>query len=254
VSSGARRAVDKDPLCPVGWIVVKPLRVRDAVEVVYSEDHWRLLGELRSRAVRVMEAIAPVVEALVIGSVARGDVHVNSDVDIALLDPVAPSIIEERLADKGFNVEFRELVQATPRRTPRLYVHLGDNVRVSIPLTRLTRLEEEFYKFAGSLTYSELRKDLRVPGVNKRLLLIVPTELGHLEFSIVDEIEEAARILGVSQDVVRERVEMLLRRDERGRSGLYLRVEIPAWESAEEVIRRVSRRIPALRKILSEWI
>jgi len=54
--------------------------------------------------------------------------------------------------------------------------------------------------------------------------------------------------------VVSERVEMLLRRDERGRSGLYLRVEIPAWESAEEVIRRVSRRIPALRKILSEWI
>jgi predicted nucleotidyltransferase len=95
---------------------VKPLRVKDEVEVVYSQQHWRLLCELRSRARQLLTALP---ETLLVGSVARGDVHGGSDVDIALLEPSPPSIVEERLAGKGINVVVRELVQATPLSTPR---------------------------------------------------------------------------------------------------------------------------------------
>ena len=230
---------------------VKPLRVKDEVEVVYSREHWRLLCELRSRARQLLTALP---EALLVGSVARGDVHGGSDVDIALLEPSPPSIVEERLAGKGINVVVRELVQATPLSTPRLYIHLEGNSKVSVPLAPLARLEEEFYRFAGSIGLAQLEKGERVAGVNKRLLAVIPTPRGHIEFSIIGREEEVARMLGVSVDVVKDRVSALTRRDERGRTGLYLRLEIPAWESPEEAIARVAKRVPALRNKLEGWL
>ena len=230
---------------------IKPVRVRDAVEVVYDDDHWRLLRELRSKARGVMVLLPG---SLLVGSVARGDVHEGSDVDVALLDPLPPSLVEEKLRAAGLEVELREVIQATPLSTPKLYIHLGDRVKVSVPLARLSRLEEEFYRFAGSVSLRELEAGVRRAGVNKRLLAILPTSRGHIEFSVLGRIEEVARLLGVSQDVVRERVEALLRRDERGRSGLYLRLEVPPWESVEEAVRRAMRRIPALRDRLEGWL
>ena len=230
---------------------VKPVRVKDAVEVVYSEERWRLLQRLRSRA-RPLFAALP--EALLVGSVARGDVHEGSDVDVALLEPAPPSLVEERLAAAGFQVVVRELVQATPISTPKLYIHVGESEKVSVPLARLSRLEEEFYRFAGSISLRQLERGERVPGVNKRLLAVIPTARGHVEFSVVDREEEVARMLGVSADVVRDRVSALTRRDERGRTGLYLRLEIPAWESPEEAIARLAKRVPALREKLEGWL
>jgi predicted nucleotidyltransferase len=53
---------------------------------------------------------------------------------------------------------------------------------------------------------------------------------------------------------VRDRVSALTRRDERGRTGLYLRLEIPAWESPEEAIARLAKRVPALREKLEGWL
>ena len=230
---------------------VKPVRVKDEVEVVYSQERWRLLRELRSRARQLLTALPG---ALLVGSVARGDVHEGSDVDVALLEPTPPSLVEERLAAASFQVVVRELVQATPLSTPKLYIHLEGNSKVSVPLARLSRLEEEFYRFAGSIGLAQLERGERVPGVNKRLLAVIPTPMGHVEFSIIGREEDVARMLGVSVDVVRDRVSALTRRDERGRTGLYLRLEIPVWESPEGTIVRAAKRVQALRNKLESWL
>jgi len=188
--------------------------------------------------------------SLLVGSVARGDVHRGSDIDVALLDPRPPSLVEEHLRLAGFAVAARELVQATPLSTPKLYIHLSGGEKVSIPLAKLSRVEEEFYRFAGSITLEQLTRGERVMGVNKRLLAIIPTGAGHIEFSVIGREAEVADLLGVSIDTVMDRVKALTRRDEVGRTGLYLRIEIPEWESPESVIARVAKRVPALR----DWV
>lgn len=185
--------------------------------------------------------------SLLVGSVARGDVQRSSDIDVALLDPISPSLVEEQLRLSGFTVAVRELVQATPLSTPKLYIHLSGGEKVSLPLAKLSRVEEEFYRFAGSITLEQLVKGERVPGVNKKLLAIIPTSAGHLEIPIIGREAEVADLLGVSIDAVIDRVRALMKRDEVGRTGLYLRVEIPDWESPEAVITRVAKRVPALR-------
>jgi predicted nucleotidyltransferase len=194
---------------------VKPVRVKDAVEVIYSEERWRLLQRLRSRARPLLAALP---EALLVGSVARGDVHEGSDVDVALLEPAPPSLVEERLAAAGFQVVVRELVQATPISTPKLYIHVGESEKVSVPLARLSRLEEEFYRFAGSISLRQLERGERVPGVNKRLLAVIPTARGHVEFSVVGREEEVgahARGLGGRREGQGERA------NEEGREGAH---------------------------------
>ncbi len=189
--------------------------------------------------------------SLLVGSVARGDVREGSDVDVALLDPLPPSLVEERLRAAGLAVALRELVQATPLSTPKLYLHLEGGEKVSVPLAELSRVEEEFYRFAGSITLEQLRRGERVPGVSKQLLAIIPTERGHVEFSVLGREAEVARLLGVSLEAVLDRVRALTRRDRVGRTGLFLRVEIPAWESAEAAVEELARRVPALRRKLA---
>jgi predicted nucleotidyltransferase len=49
---------------------------------------------------------------------------------------------------------------------------------------------------------SSLQKDLRVAGVDKRLMLIEPYKEGHLESSVVDQEEQAAKVVGVSVETV----------------------------------------------------
>lgn len=230
---------------------VKPVRVRDHQEVVYSQEHWRLLEALRSRAKPLMALLR---DSLLVGSVARGDVHKSSDVDVALLDPQSPSVIEEKLASRGFRVAYRELIQATPSHAPKLYIYLEGGEKVSIPLSRLSRIEEEFYRFAGSVNLVQLEKGGRVPGVNKKLRAVLPKAWGHVEIPVIDNEDEVAGLLGVSIETVRDRVEALSRRAERGRTGLFLKVVIPAWDSPEEAVARIARRVPALKSKVDEWI
>ena len=229
---------------------IKPVKTRDKVLITYTKKHWDLLDKFRRRALTIMEALHPQVRLLLVGSVARGDVHEGSDVDLAMLEPYPPGLLEELLTSKGFHICSREVVQATPLSTPKLYLHIPGNVKVSIPLSRLSPLEEEFYRFAGCLTLNGLKEARRVAGVNKRLLLILPTSEGHVEFSIIGREAEAARILNVSIRIVGERVEKLLTRDRRGRRGLYIRALIPPWEGTEEFIKKLQRKHPSLRNIL----
>ncbi len=218
---------------------IRPERPGQEREVVYSEYHWRVLREKRDKAIRIMRALREL-DPIVHGSVARGDVNPESDVDIVVLSPVPYSIVRMLLESHGFKISHVELVMATPRTTPRLYIYLDPEEEqvVTLPIVRLGKNEEEFYKFSGMLRLQDLEMGRRVPGVNKRLMLIQPTEKGHIEWSILGREHEVAKILGVSTEVVLERVQMLTKRAEVGRTGTFIRLVLDPEEPVEDIVRR----------------
>jgi predicted nucleotidyltransferase len=144
------------------------------------------------------------------------------------------------------------LVQAHPNYTPKVYLYLDDReeVVVSFPLREFRLREREFYKWGGELTLNELKEDLRVPGVDKRLKLIIPKPWGHVEYSVIGREGEVARVVGISIETVYERVRVLTRRREVGRTGLFIEEEIPPEESIEEAVLRVAREKKLFRRIL----
>ncbi len=226
------------------------------VEVVYGEDRWRLLREKRGRALRVLRALGPLArDAVVHGSVARGDVRPGSDVDVAIVRPVAPALVEVYLEASGLRPVAKEIVQATPSNTPKVYLYL-DYERltvVSYPLAPLRPREREFYSWGGEATLEELERGVRKPGVDKRLMLIVPTERGHVEAPVQGNEGWVARLLRVSPDTVAERVRVLTRRREHGHTGVFLRVELEPEEPVEEAVARLREENPLFRRALRGW-
>ncbi|MDW8010561.1 MAG: nucleotidyltransferase domain-containing protein, partial [Sulfolobales archaeon] len=187
----------------------KVLRVPEFREVEYDNYRWTLLRRLRDAAASLMKALVqcgylPVLH----GSVARGDVDRDSDVDIALLHTTSPAVFEACVDRWGLKVYRKIIVRATPISTMRVVYELSSNgdVVVSIPLEKLSPRELEFYKFGGGISYDELVRNVRVPGVTKSLVLVVPTEKGHREAPVVGYEHYVAKLLGISVDTVLERV------------------------------------------------
>ncbi len=206
--------------------------------VRYSEDHWNLLRNLRRRAWEIMSRIPAV--SYLHGSTARGDVNEKSDIDIVILDVIPSYLIEASL-----DYVSRRMVQATPNGVIRAVYELDDKTSVIFPLVPMKERELEFYDFGGKIP---MGFQGRVPGVNKKLLMILPNEEGHEEWSIINREEEVAHILGISPDTVRERVRVLRRRDRIGRTGVYLNIEVPENRGVEEYLKILSDRDPAIRR------
>lgn len=222
-------------------------------EVYYEPWRWRLLEEKRGLALAVMRVLAGSFgEVITHGSIARGDVDRDSDVDIVIVNPPSPSLVELALERGGFRVKWREIVQATPSYTPKVYLYLDYEglLVVSYPLARLKPREREFYKWGGEVGLQELLQGVRVPGVDKRLMLIEPTSYGHRESPVTGREGVVARILGISPETVAERVRVLTRRREHGRTGVFLKVELSPEESVEEAIDRVARENPLFRRAI----
>jgi predicted nucleotidyltransferase len=222
----------------------------DRREVVYTEENWRILREKRERAREVMQRLYEFgLESILYGSVARGDVSPSSDVDIFIPLQVPSYRIELALDD--FEILEKRIVQATPNYAIKGEFVLEDNTTVSFPLVKMKERELDFYRFGGAVSYEELLEDKRVAGVDKRLVLIIPTERGHLEIPI-DELQpaEVARILGVCIDIVEERIRVLERRREVGRTGVFLLERIPLDSNFESVLKTIAERNPAVRKRL----
>jgi predicted nucleotidyltransferase len=223
-------------------------------EVVYGDDHWRLLKELRIKAREVMEIfVRHGLQVWVHGSIARGDVREKSDVDVVIPIKTPGLIVEHILEESGFKPFSRYIIAATPTTTPKGIIYLDDEERVSVsfPLFDYKPREVEFYKYSGVLTYSQLLADERVPGVNKNLVLIIPTESGHLEAPVPGYEDYVAKVLGVSVDIVRERVEVLTRRDQVGRTGIFAKIALAPGESFEEAIERLLREKPLIRRTIN---
>ena len=231
----------------------------DHAEVVYDSRRWRLLSEKRAKAVKVMEVLArriPKGLMVVHGSVARGDVSENSDIDVAILEPLPPSIVELALEHGGFKPVMKTLVQATPSNTPKAYIHLDykDELVVSIPLAPLKPREREFFRWGGELGLDGLLRNIRVPGVDKRLMLIEPTKKGHRESPVPGNEGRVAKVLGISEATVKERVRVLTKRREHGHTGVFIKVELGPDEPLEDVIRRLAKSEPLFRRAMRGWI
>jgi len=229
------------------------MRRPEVREVIYDEARWELLRSLRAKAMWIMEALeARGISSIVHGSLARGDVGPKSDVDIFIPEPPASAVVEAALELSGFKPVRKLLVQATPAYVPKAYIELDEQTSISFPLAKMRPIEREFYSFGGELNLDGLRADERVPGVDKRLMLIEPTERGHVESSIIGREGEVARLLGISIETVMDRVRALLRRDEVGRTGVFLKRELGPDESFEAVLADIAAGSPAVRRRLME--
>ena len=227
----------------------KPVKRAERVEIVYDKRHWNLLNQLRSKAVELMETLDNChLRSIVHGSIARGDVSETSDIDMFLPDPPSSFIIETSLERSGFTVHQRTIVQATPLYALKGYIGLDQQSSLSFPLVKLRPVEKDFYRFGGEAFLSTLRENKRVPGVDKRLMLIEPTAEGHVESAIVGREEMVANLLRVSLNTVLDRVRALLRRDEVGRTGVFIKRELASDETFEQALKKLADQNPAVRR------
>jgi len=229
-------------------MVKRPEVLHDARTVTYEQHHWALLSQLRLHAIKIIHKIesSVAVQPLVHGSIARGDVSESSDIDIIIRQPISSYRLELAL---GPPLE-RELVQATPSMILKGHLYLEDNVVVSFPMFRLRPREEEFYQWGGAIDLKGLEEGKRVPGVDKRLVLIEPSLTGHTEYGVIGHEHEVAKKLKVSVGIAKERVRVLTRRDSVGRTGVYLTRPLAESESFEEVAKQLQDSDPALRRTI----
>ncbi|MEM0355544.1 MAG: nucleotidyltransferase domain-containing protein [Desulfurococcaceae archaeon] len=223
--------------------------------VNYSDEHWRLLRDLRSIAIEILKVLHKRgIEAYVHGSVARGDVKKNSDVDIVILDPIPPYLVEHVLEENNIEVIARYIIVATPTCTPKAKIVLDSEEKrtISFPLYPYKPREFEFYKFGGIIDLNELLKEKRVPGVNKKLMFIEPTEQGHVEFSIMGYENLVASKLGISIETVYERVSVLSRRDEIGRTGIFVEYMLNPEETFEEALENILKKHSIIKESLKD--
>ncbi|MEM2144497.1 MAG: nucleotidyltransferase domain-containing protein [Candidatus Jordarchaeaceae archaeon] len=229
-------------------MVEKPVVIGDKIEVKYNIKRWRLLKRLRGKAIDIMEVLSRFgISTIVHGSIARGDVKESSDVDIFIPYVISSFLVENALGEIKRDFFSREIVQATPQYAPKAYIFLEEKVSVSFPLVNLRRLENDFYYFGGALSLEGLKQDRRVPGVDKRLMLIEPTKYGHLESPVVGRESVVAKVLGVSLDIVNQRVRVLLKRDKIGRTGVYLKKVLEKNDNFEQVLKKIADKDSVVR-------
>ena len=200
------------------------------------------MDTLRTRAIEIMKKLP--VKSYMYGSVARGDVTSKSDIDIVILDVISSYMVESFI-----DFESRFIVQATPNSVVKSRYKIDYRTFLTLPLIPMNRREVQFYDFGGK---TDAQKGDRVVGVNKNLLLIEPTEYGHVEWSIIGKEVQAAKILKIDVDTVKERIRVLSRRDKIGRTGVYMNVEVPPNRGVEEYLKILMDRDPAVRRVVME--
>lgn len=189
-------------------------------------------------------------QAIVHGSIARGDVDKNSDIDIFIPNPPSSFLIETALEQTKIPVATRMIIQATPAYAMKAYIEIDATTIVSFPLMAPRRVEREFYLFSGEINLTQLKTETRVRGVDKRLMLIEPTQKGHVESSILNREEQVAKALGVAVETVLDRVHALMKRDAVGRTGVFVKKELGPNETFELAMKRLAAENPAVRRRL----
>ena len=230
-------------------VVAKPSRHAEYSEVFYNSAHWTLLEELREKAVQIMTALEGFrLHAIVHGSIARGDVNKNSDIDLFIFEPRSSFLIETALERASVPVNNRFLIQATPNYAMKAHLEIDVGITVSFPLMRMRRVEREFFKYGGEASLIQLKKGARVAGVDKRLMLIEPIAKGHMESSIINHEDAVAKQLGVSTETVLDRIHALLKREEVGRTGVFMKRELGSDETFEQALKKLADENPLIRR------
>lgn len=225
--------------------------VGEQAEILYDEERWAILKTLREKCALLFRVLGKFRPA-VYGSVARGDVHEGSDVDVV----IPYTIAEFELLTLLDRVEFRAtvqkfVVQATPLAALKALIVLDETTAITYPLVPFLAREYEFFRFGGWLEAPAFDLTTRVPGVNKKLLLVTPTPAGHVTTRVTREnAGQVARVLDIQLQTVLERIRVLTRRDAVGRTGVYLRRELAPDESFGEVVRDLAASNPATKRRL----
>jgi len=217
--------------------------------IQYTEDDWTLLSSKRNRAIEILEMFKQF-NPFVYGSIARGNVHKESDIDVIFLNQIPTFQVEIILEKNGYTNYLREIIMATPQDSIRLYIHLNELECITIPLSKMEKKKLEFYDFGGKINLSKLKEGTRVPGIDKRLVLIVPNKEGHEEFSVINRENTAANQVGISISAINERKKVLLRREKHGRTGVFLKRELGRDETTEEVLKELANKKSFVRKKL----
>jgi len=234
-------------------MAAKPEKRSEFKEVTYSIERWDLLKNYREKAINLMATLENShIRAIVHGSIARGDVTSKSDIDIFIPEPPSSFLVETALEKTGLNFNSRYVVQATPNYAMKAHIEIDEKTIVSFPLMCMRRVEREFYRFGGEMSLSSLQQDLRVAGVDKRLMLIEPTVKGHLESNVVDHEEQAAKVVGVSAETVLDRAHALLKRYKVGRTGVFIKKELTVDETFELALKKLADANPAVRRRIKE--
>lgn len=226
-------------------------RYQDYLQIIYDNSRWKLLSYFRKEAFEIMIALSSQnILSSIHGSVARGDVNTDSDIDVYVPYVISSLKIELSLTMNGINIHSRKIAQATPNHAPKAHIYLDAEERktVTFPLFPFSTSELEFYKFGGVVGLDDIKNDVRVPGCDKRLMLIEPTEKGHIESSIKDYETEVASKIGINVSTVKERIRVLNRRAEKGRTGIILSVPLLRDEVFEEVLKRLADSNPIVRR------
>jgi predicted nucleotidyltransferase len=211
----------------------------------YSKEELNILARLRNRASYLLQILANNnIQGFVHGSVARGDVSTTSDIDIHIPYPIPSFRLD--LSDEFVGNE-RRIIMGTPNSTIKGLLILDEDCSVSFPLTTPKEREIEFYKFSGLLYLEELKKNEFVSGINKQLLLIEATETGYWYSSVISDVKRVMQLLKISQRIVDERIRVLLRRDEIGRTGKILDYLIPPHENYEQALHKLASKNPIVR-------
>ncbi len=219
--------------------------------IIYSEEDWTLLKNKRVRAIELLKMFTKEgFNPFIYGSIARGNIHENSDIDIIFLNQVPSFQIEFILNKHGYKNYFREIIMATPLDSIKLYIYLSELESITIPLSKLDKNILEFYDFGGKINLSQLNSDLRVAGIDKRLVLIKPNPEGHEEISIIGNELRAAKEVGISIDTLKERKKVLLRREKYGKTGVFLKKQLQINETTEEALKNLAHKKSIVRKKL----
>ncbi len=213
----------------------------------YSKDHWTLLKLKRERAIELLEMFKGL-NCFTYGSIARGNVHEHSDIDIVFLDQIPAFQIELILYNYGYEKTFREIIMATPKDIVKLCIHLSELESITVPLSKPEKGVIEFYDFGGKVNLAQLKSDVRVPEIDKRLVLIKPTLRGHEEFSVINNEVLAVKEVGISIETINERKKVLLRREKHGKTGVFLKRQLDIHESTEIVLKKLANNKSIVRK------
>ncbi|NVM30714.1 MAG: nucleotidyltransferase domain-containing protein [Candidatus Helarchaeota archaeon] len=218
----------------------------------YESDHWEHFQRLRAVARPVLEALRTL-SPLLHGSIARGDISKTSDIDVII--PYQVSEFQINVAMNAINYEPAErwLVQATPLSAIKgvIVFSTSPELTITFPLIPFYPREHEFYHFGGALGFDDLAQDIniRVPGVDKQLLFIEPTEKGHEEYRVTtDNANLIAKILNISIDTILERIRVLERRNEKGRTGIFKKRLVKPSEAFGAVLKEIAETDPASRR------
>lgn len=222
-------------------------------KVQYTKKHWETLAQKRNRVIKLINIFQNTgFKPLVFGSIARGDIHAHSDIDIVFPQTIPTFRIELLLEENGENIVGKEIIQATPGGSIKAYIFLSELESLTIPLTKFRGNSFQFYKFGGSVNLNQLQNNERVPGINKGLIIIIPDEDGHNEMELLNNEVYASKLLKIDLVIIKQRMRVLTKREKIGRTGVFLHEKLTVEENFESVLKKIGDRNSIVRKILKD--